>query len=188
MNRRELLRSIALLTGASVAGAEFLLSGCKNPAGARLSFTPAMIDLLNEVAETILPATDTPGAKAAEVGPFMKVMVTDCYTAAQQNAFLGGIKDLDNKAQLANQKTFLNCTPGERHDLLTSLEKEAKTYNDNRKDKKDPAHYYTMMKQLTLWGFFTSKTGMTQTLRHAPVPGRYDGNAPYTKGEKAWAE
>ena len=46
----------------------------------------------------------------------------------------------------------------------------------------------TMMKQLTLWGFFSSETGMTQTLRHIPVPGRFDGNAPYTKGEKAWAE
>jgi hypothetical protein len=45
-----------------------------------------------------------------------------------------------------------------------------------------------MMKQLTLWGFFTSETGMTETLRHAPVPGKYDGAVPYTKGEKAWAE
>lgn len=188
MNRRELLRSIALLTGASVVGAEFLLSGCKNPAAGTLSFSPAMIDLLNEVAETILPATDTPGAKAAEVGNFMKVMVSDCYTPAQQSAFLAGIKDLDKQAQSAKQKSFLNCTANERHELLTGLEKDAKKYNDERKDKKDPAHYYTMMKQLTLWGFFSSKTGMTETLRHIPVPGRYDGNAPYTKGEKAWAE
>jgi hypothetical protein len=45
-----------------------------------------------------------------------------------------------------------------------------------------------MMKQLTLWGFFSSETGMTETLRHAPVPGRYDGAAPYVEGEKAWAE
>ncbi|NDF97646.1 MAG: gluconate 2-dehydrogenase subunit 3 family protein [Chitinophagia bacterium] len=188
MNRRELLKSIALLTGASVVGGEFLLSGCKNPAAGSLPFSPAMIDLLNEIAETIIPATDTPGAKAADVGSFMKVMISDCYTTEQQQVFMKGIKELDAKAQTSVKKNFMDCTQAQRHDLLTSLEKEAKTYNDGREDKKAPVHYYTMIKQLTLWGFFSSKTGMTETLRHVPVPGRYDGNAPYTKGEKAWAE
>lgn len=188
MNRRELLRSIALLTGVTVVGGEFLLSGCKNPAAGGLQLSPAMISLLNEVAETILPATDTPGAKAAGVGRFMEVMVSDCYTKEQQDVFIKGIADIDKKAQAATQRSFLDSTPEQRHALLTSLEKEAKTYNDAREDKKTPVHYYTLLKQLTLWGFFTSKTGMTETLRHVPVPGRYDGNAPYTKGEKAWAE
>jgi Gluconate 2-dehydrogenase subunit 3 len=92
----------------------------------------------------------------------------------------------------------------QRHDLLVSLEKEAKPYNqqidDKEKEQKDaakkaakefdgtPKHYYTMMKQLTLIGFFTSKTGATETLRHVQVPGKYDGALPYKKGDKAWAE
>ncbi len=188
MNRRELLRSIALLTGATVVGGEFLLSGCKNPGAGNVSFSPSVIDLLNEVAETILPATDTPGAKAANVGAFMKVMVTDCYSKEQQTVFIKGIANLDAWAQRTAGKTFMDCTAAQRFDVLTALEKEAKRYNEDRKDKKTPVHYYTMLKQLTLWGFFTSKTGMTETLRHVPVPGRYDGNAPYAKGEKAWAE
>jgi len=50
-----------------------------------------------------------------------------------------------------------------------------------------PAHYFTMMKQLTLLGYFTSKPGATEALRYVPVPGRYEGCIPYTKGEKAWA-
>ena len=45
-----------------------------------------------------------------------------------------------------------------------------------------------MIKQLTLTGFFTSKTGMTETLRHVPIPGKFDGEFPYAKGDKAWAE
>ena len=61
-------------------------------------------------------------------------------------------------------------------------------WKDHKEFIPTPSHYYTLMKQLTLWGFFSSKTGMTETLRHLPVPGRYDGNHPYTKGEKAWAE
>ena len=188
MNRRELLRSIAMLTGVSVVGADFLLTGCTNPAAGSLQFSATDISLLNEVAETILPATDTPGAKAAEVGRFMTIMVIDCYTKEQQAVFVKGIKDLDATAQTSAQSTFLNCSAEKRHEVLTLLEKEAKAFNEGRADKEAPAHYYTMMKQLTLWGFFSSKTGMTQTLRHVPVPGRYDGNALYTKGEKAWAE
>jgi hypothetical protein len=188
MNRRELLRSIALLTGATVVGGEFLLSGCKNPAAGTLHFSPAMISLLDEVAETILPATDTPGAKAAAVGAFMKVMVTDCYTKEQQDVFMKGIEDLDKKALAATQQKFVDCSTEQRHTLLTTLEKEAKTFNEASEAKKTPTHYYTLMKQLTLWGFFTSQTGMTESLRHLPVPGRYDGNVPYTPGEKAWAE
>jgi len=100
----------------------------------------------------------------------------------------------------------MDCTPEQRRDLLMSLEKEAKEFNKvpEEKDKAaheelknqnkgydfvaSPRHYYTMMKQLTLLGFFSSKPGMTQALRHIQVPGRYDGALPYKKGDKAWAE
>lgn len=212
MDRRELLKMIALLTGGAVIGGEAFLSGCRAGGKADAGFTTSNITLLDEVAETIIPATTTPGAKAAQVGEFMKVMVTDCYTEAQQTAFTNGIAALDEACKKANSKSFMDCTAAQRHDFLVSLEKEAKDFNKKRdeedkpkreandksnsslpwKDQKEfetaPAHYYTMMKQLTLLGFFTSKTGMTETLRHIPVPGKYDGAFPYVKGDKAWAE
>lgn len=213
MDRRELLKMIAVLTGGAVIGGEVFLSGCKTGAkAADAGFTEANIALLDEIAETIIPATDTPGAKAAKLGAFMKVMVTDCYTEAQQKAFVAGISQLEDACKKANGKTFMECTAQQRHDFLVTLEKEAKDYNTKRdeadkpkreavekankdlawKDHKEfeaaPSHYYTMMKQLTLFGFFTSETGMTKTLRHIPVPGKYDGAFPYAKGDKAWAE
>jgi hypothetical protein len=212
MDRRELLKMIAVLTGGTVIGAEVFLTGCKAGGKADPGFTRSNIALLDEIAETIIPATGTPGAKAAQVGEFMKVMVTDCYTEAQQTAFTNGIAELDEACKKANGKPFMECTPVQRHDFLVSLEKEAKDFNTKRdeedkikleanekansvlpwKDQKEfqaaPSHYYTMMKQLTLLGFFTSKTGMTETLRHLPVPGKYDGAFPYAKGDKAWAE
>jgi len=80
MERRELIKSIALLTGVAVVGGEFFLTGCKSAAGPVSAFTPATIALLDEVAETIIPTTDTPGAKAAQTGAFMKIMIEDCYT------------------------------------------------------------------------------------------------------------
>lgn len=212
MNRRDLLKQIALLTGGAVIGGELFLTGCKTSAKADAGFTAVNISLLDEVAETIIPATSTPGAKAAKVGEFMKVMVTDCYTQKQQDAFVSGIGELDEACKKMNSKSFMDCTAEQRKALLVSLEKEAKEFNQKRdeadkplreehkkknealawKDQTEfegsPSHYYTMMKQLTLLGFFTSKTGMTETLRHAPVPGKYDGAFAYNKGDKAWAE
>ena len=212
MDRRELLKLIALVTGGTVIGGELLLSGCKVSDKPSVNFTDDIIALLDEVGETIIPATATPGAKAAEVGKFMKVMVTDCYKEKQQAVFMQGIKELEESCKKVNGKSFMECNAEQRHEFLIGLEKEAKKFNENRdktdeerrkehekmneglawKDQREfegtPSHYYTMIKQLTLFGFFSSKTGMTETLRHNPSPGRYDGSAPYTKGEKAWAE
>jgi hypothetical protein len=50
-----------------------------------------------------------------------------------------------------------------------------------------PAHYFRMMKELALLGFFTSKIGCTQALRYVEAPGRYDPCLPYSPGESAWA-
>ncbi len=206
MDRRELLKMIAVLTGGAVIGGEVFLSGCKTGAKADAGFTATNIALLDEIGETIIPATATPGAKAAQVGEFMKVMVTDCYTQEQQDAFMKGIETIDEASKKANSKSFMDSTPEQRHELLVSLEKEAKDFNKlqeeadkpgkeelKKQDKEydfvaSPRHYYTMMKQLTLLGFFSSKTGMTETLRHVPVPGKYDGAFPYATGDKAWAE
>jgi len=175
MERRELLKSIALLTGVAVVGGELFLTGCKSTAGPVSAFTP----------------TDTPGAKAAQTGAFMKVMIEDCYTKEEQDAFIKGVALLNERCQKEFNRPFVDLEPSQKLALLQKLEREAKDFNtkrDENKEKKTPPHYYSMMKQLTLWGFFSSETGMTKTLRHVPVPGRYDGNVPYVKGEKAWAE
>jgi hypothetical protein len=93
---------------------------------------------------------------------------------------------LDEACKKMHNKPFMDCDAKQRHDFLVSLEKEAKEFNGKKKEE-EPPHYYTMMKQMTLNGFFTSKTGATETLRHIQVPGKYDGALPYKKGDKAWA-
>lgn len=205
MERRELLKMIAILTGGAVIGGEVFLSGC-NSAGttAATGFTPETIALLDEVGETIIPATDTPGAKAAKVGAFMQTIVTDCYNPAQQKVFADGLGGLNEACKKLNGKNFTESSAEQRKAFLVSLEKEAKEFNSKRdeadkaaKEKAEkamdpnfvagPSHYYTMMKQLTLWGYFSSEIGMKQALRFLPIPGRYDGALPYKKGDKAWA-
>lgn len=186
MNRREAISSVALLLGGTILGAEAFLSGCKTKSDLGISFTPTDISFLDEVAETILPATSTPGAKAAKVGEFMSVYVRDCYEEKDQKIFMEGMKKLDEASKTKNGKSFVDSTPEQRHDLLVSLDAEAKAYGKSKKEE-DPKHYFRMIKEMTLFGYFTSEIGATQALRYVAVPGKYEGCIPYKKGDKAWA-
>ena len=53
--------------------------------------------------------------------------------------------------------------------------------------KDSPNHYFRMMKELAMLGYFTSEVGYTKAMRYVETPGRYDGCAPYTPGDPAWA-
>lgn len=208
MERRELLKMIAILTGGTVIGGDLFLSGCTSGSSTGgKEFSAGNIALLDEVGETIMPTTSSPGAKAAKIGEFMKLMVTDCYNQDQQKVFTEGMAGFDEACKKASGKTFMDSNPAERKAFLITLEKEAKEYNkkrdENQKAAKEkaeqvmdpdfvsaPSHYYTMMKQLTLLGYFTSEIGCKEVLRwdpKLPVPGHYDGALPYKKGDKAWA-
>ncbi|MFV0607195.1 MAG: gluconate 2-dehydrogenase subunit 3 family protein [Niabella sp.] len=194
MNRRKAVQRVALLLGGSVLGAElFMQTGCKsgttekNAATTLASFfTKDEIAFLDEVAETIIPRTDTPGAKDAMVGEFMNVMVRDCYTPEDQKIFKEGIGKLEQQCQEKYNAGFMKIQPGQRTELLTAIDKEQKEYQAN-KNKGDEKHYFRMMRELTLLGYFTSEQGATKALRYVAVPGKYEPCIPYAKGEKAWA-
>jgi hypothetical protein len=213
MNRREALSRVTLILGGTIIGAEAFLSGCKTTPKKEGLFAADDIALLDEVGDTILPTTAaSPGAKAAQIGQFMKVIVTDCYTEDDQRAFTDGIGKLNDASKKKYDKSFMDLTPEQRTEFLIGLDKEAKDRakelsdkdskltDDERHKRKleqnagtykrpadDDPHYFSMMKQLTLWGYFTSKPGATQALRYVAVPGRYEGCIPYKKGDKAWA-
>lgn len=190
MNRREALSRVALILGGTVVGAGVFLEGCK-PADRKvmtgLDFQPEDIAYLDEVADTILPTTaSSPGAKAAAVGSFMAVMVKDCYDERDQKIFTEGMNKLQDACKKKNDKYFMECTPEQRHALLVELDKEQKDFSKDKK-KDDPQHYFRLMKELTLLGYFTSEIGSTKALRYIESPGRYDACIPYKKGDKAWA-
>ena len=190
MNRREALSSVALLLGGTLIGSEMFLSGCSNADKkiglAGVDFSPEDISFLDEVGDTIIPATDTPGAKDAKIGDFMHTIVRDCYEKENQQIFVDGMTKLNDASKKMNGKSFLESSPTERKTLLIALDKEQKAYTAGKKPA-DPAHYFRMMKELTLLGYFSSKEGATQALRYVAVPGKYEGCIPYKKGDKAWA-
>lgn len=189
MNRRDALSRVALILGGTVVGASYFLEGCKpadKKAGDAVNYSPEDVAYLDEIAETIIPATNTPGAKAAKVGAFMTVMVRDCYDEKDQKTFREGMDKVNDASKKKFDKVFMDITPQQRHELLVGIDKEAKDYAKNKK-KDDDNHYFRLMKELTLLGYFTSEVGATQALRYVESPGRYDGCIPYKKGDRAWA-
>ncbi|MFN2572786.1 MAG: gluconate 2-dehydrogenase subunit 3 family protein [Gemmatimonadales bacterium] len=188
IDRREAIRRVAAILGgvALIGGGGGLVTACERAqsgaAAARAgtgAFTAQDIAFLDEVAETILPETKTPGAKAAHVGAFMALMVTDTYTPRDQGIFRDGMRHID-------ATSFMAATPAQRLTLLDRLDREQKTYMDGKADAAPP-HYFRMMKELTLLGYFTSEVGSTQAMRYRETPGRFDPCVPYTPGETSWA-
>lgn len=236
ITRREAIRRVsAILGGTAIVGGSTLWTACgRADERAREeaaqqgigAFTPADIAYLDEIAETILPETQTPGAKAARVGPFIALMVTDTYDEEDQAVFRAGMLLLDEASQRMHQQTFMGSTPAQRLALLESVDREAKDYMDRldaAKKERDasgskgakadavlpdqrkenavaadansaaaitadsPAHYFRMIKELTLLGYFTSEIGYTKAMRYVEAPGRFDPCVPYTPGEVSWA-
>lgn len=186
MNRRDAIKRLTLLMGGAVIGADTFLSGAVlKGKQTKLDLKAGQIALLDEIGETIIPTTSSPGAKSVQIGAFMQMMVNDCYDDEQQAVFQTGLGQVDAAAQNRFGKPFMECSAENRTALLNELDKEETQYRA-QKTTSAPEHYFRMMKQLTLLGYFSSETGCTQALRYVEVPGAYRGNEPYKKGDPAW--
>jgi len=207
LTRREVIQRVtALVGGAALAGGD-LLEAFSFDAAARHhamtqgagAFTAADVALLDEIAETILPETSTPGAKAAKTGGFMALMVTDAYAPRDQQVFRAGLRALDDACRRATNASFMQASPAQRLALLETLDREQKTAMEERANAPrsrapaaaaaddQPAHYFRMMKELALLGYFTSEIGYTRAMRYIETPGRFDPCAPHAPGDKTWA-
>lgn len=189
MNRREALKAVSLIMGGTVIGAQAFLSGCQNTTEEQRDevFTNSDIALLDEIGETIIPATDIPGAKAVGIGDFMTMMVLDVYEEKNQEAFREGLDKIRGNFEDRYGHSFMEGAATERHEFLTELNNELEVAGQEKKDKEAPEHYFRIMKELTLLGYFSSEIGSRQALRYVETPGRYDGCMPYEKGDRAWA-
>jgi hypothetical protein len=196
MDRREAIRVVGLLLGGTAfVGGSTLLSACAGdrapvPMGADGSigrFSAADQAFLAEVAEAILPETaKSPGAKAAGCGPFMAVMVTDCYTKEDQAIFREGMAKVEAACRSAHGTGFLEASADQKLAVVQQLDAEQHAYMKARKPG-DPTHAFRMMKELACLGFFTSEIGYTKAMRYVETPGRYDPCVPYAAGETSWA-
>jgi len=184
MNRREALTATAALMGSAIIGSQAFLSGCSQSENRVEGFNEDVLALLDEIGETILPATtSSPGAKASKIGEFMEVIVTDCYSLEERKTFFKGISVIQEEATKKYNIPFIKLTDSQKFDTMVFFDQEAQKVSD---DKGDQVHFFTMLNQLTVWGFFSSEAGATQALRYVPIPGRYEGCIPYKEGDGAW--
>lgn len=164
------------------------------------AFTAADVALLDEIADTILPPTATPGAKAAKTGAFMALMVTDVYVDANQRVFTDGLTTLEAACRAATGGSFMQATPAQRVALLEVLDREQKTATEEQTTPlrtrypatpppvdPPPPHYFRLMKELALLGYFTSEIGYTKALRYLESPGRFEPDVPLAPGDRSWA-
>ena len=216
ITRREaVLRVTVLLGGIALTGGTALITGCRQEKVGE-PFTADEIAYLDEIADTILPTTSTPGAKAAKTGAFMALMVKDTYEPKDDRIFRDGMRKLDDASKDKYGAGFMKATPEQRLALLQILDREQFNLSEQRKaeakrksdeflserqqsqpapaatgateiTEQPPKGYFLMMKELALLGYFTSEIGMTQAQRYEESPGRYDPCIPYTPGQKALA-
>jgi len=150
-------------------------------------WTPVLVGadraaMLEALVETVIPATDTPGARAARVHVFVDLALRDCFTPGEQQVFVGGLEALADECRGAHGRPFEACSPEERHALLARL--DAASYDP---DTGPRGSFARILKDLTLLGFFTSRIGATGVLAYEAVPGGYRGCLPLGPGEKTWA-
>lgn len=175
MNRREAVQRISLLMGGAISAqltagllGQVINTGASFPVGAEQEM------LLAEVADTIIPTTDTPGAKAAGVEQFIIRVMRDCYQREEQAKFYAGLARLDADSKATHGKGFTELDATQKNAMV-------KQATGNNRE------FFKVMKQLTVAGYFTSEIGATKALEYLPIPGRFEGEVPMKPGQKAWA-
>ena len=134
LTRRDVLQMVtALLGGAALAGGERVLAFTFDDDAMAVAvqqgtslFAATDVAMLDEIAETILPETSTPGAKAAKTGAFMALMVTEAYDARQQQEFRAGLGQVDEACRKAHGVPFMQATPAQRLSVVEALDREQK--------------------------------------------------------------
>lgn len=196
MNRRQVLQRVAYLMGGAVSAPAVLglLNGCS--AKKETTWQPVFLSeeqgaLVAEVAEIMIPRTDTPGAKDVGVPAFIDICLKDAYTQQDRDRYREGLQAFDEAARTAHGKAFVELNKAQQTELVQKFHDEAVavelSYDPRPKDLRRP--FILMTKELTLLGFFTSEPGATKVLQYVAVPGGYQPCVPLAQAGngKTWA-
>ena len=176
MNRREAVKTTGVLLGGILITSTGLTAcrGDKRSIGAGVLSAEDQA-LVEEIADTLLPTTaNSPGAKAAGVGPVINLLLTDCREPAEQKRVVDGLKQFRNTVG----DHFASMSQTNRENWLRRVDAEAKT---------NQQHYLNLIRELSLQAYFSSETGATKALRYVMTPGKWVGCVPLEAGQPAWA-
>ena len=191
MKRRDALSHLTFITGGSLVASHTFMAGCTpdTPLEAQTGLLNGQqIALLDEIGDVILPTTpSSPGAKAARIGEYMNVMVSDCFSELDQEIFMDGLVKLAKSCDEKYGKDFMQLDDGEKQEFVLMLEEENRNYREIKRTGDPERHYYGLIKGMTMRGYFSSEIGATQALNHVAVPGRWDACIPLEPGQKAYS-
>ena len=187
LSRRDAIRGLTLTIGVATTGWAERAVAAAVPAPALTwtptALTPAQARLVDVVAELIIPATDTPGAREAGVPQFIDRALDGYFDKAQAERLLGGLARMDADARAAHGDIFVALTPQQQVELLTGYEREASSPGQTAVD----AHFFPALEDIVTVGYFTSEPGATVALRYDPIPGAYHGCVPLSDIGRGWA-
>jgi gluconate 2-dehydrogenase gamma chain len=192
MDRREALRRSAWIMGGVISAPAIagILKGCT--AKPSIDWKPVFLTedqgvIVSQVADIIIPKTDTPGAREVGVPSFIDLMLKDCYPKEDQDRFIAGLKEFDDNAKKEHGDAFLELEPDKKLEYVNKVHVAA--LDARKADPNTPRPFILMMKELTMLGFFTSEVGATKVLQYVAVPGEYKGCIPLSEAGngKTWA-
>ncbi|WP_185154134.1 gluconate 2-dehydrogenase subunit 3 family protein [Fulvivirga sp. M361] len=146
-------------------------------------------EMINELAELIIPGTDTPGAIEAQVGKVVVDLITSCADRKTQNRFMNGLIDLEKKALALHGKNFPECSNEEKHGLLTEVENhdmKLDGFIGKASKKMFGKSFFRTLRDYTSIAFCTSELGASKSLNYVLVPGKYMGCIPLEKDQPSW--
>lgn len=196
LTRREILQRAAYVLGGTLSVPAILgvLNGCVATRAVKVSPTwlsASDFDVVGEVADLMIPRTDTPGAKDLGVPAFIDRMLKDTYDSADRERFLAGLHAFQALSLKAYQQPFMALDSGTKTRLILQAQEEALPVERARPLGSPPVdrHFILMVKELTLLGYFTSEVGTTQALQYDPIPGAFHACVPIQKAGngKSWA-
>ncbi len=172
INRRTAIRQLALIS----AGAALLPLCFHEQTGKELPLRNFKVDgdqqkLLEELTATLIPTTDTPGAKDVSAHLFILKMMDDCATEDDRSKFLKGLQQFDVAAKTEGGKSFARLDPTRRGSFLSAI--EAGKISDA-----DVHFFYATVKRLTILAYSSSQYFLTKVQVYELVPSRWHGCVP----------
>jgi len=147
-------------------------------------------EIIAEIAELIIPETDTPGAKSAGVDRYIIDVMINCNPARQQNKFYDGLVELEDYTISTFNKQFMGCTMVQKQSVLQHFAENAFFSNkilNKINNKFFGQSFFSKIKNLTVEGYCLSRAGATAALAYDYVPGRFDACISLQPNQKSWA-
>jgi hypothetical protein len=183
MNRRQAAMTFGALWTTLLAPGAVAAQVTPTLTWAPKALTSAQARTLDVVAELIVPATGTPGAREAGVPQFVDRAVSNFCTAADAAAIRSGLDRIEADANAEHGKTFAALSSPQQSALLTRYDAEGRQPRDRTK----PPPFFPVLRELVTVGYFTSEPGATKAVRYDPIPGAYRGCVPLKEIGRAWA-